>query len=287
MREHWHMAADGTQLYARDFGALGGDITPLLCLPGLTRNSLDFEPVYERFATSRRVIGMDFRGRGKSAHAADPLTYRPDVELQDTLAFLDALGIPRVAVLGTSRGGIVGMLMGTAAKSRLAGLCLNDVGCKLDAEGLLRIIAYVGEAQSHASWEAAALAFARSSVGFGDVSQDAWASVVRRIYREDHGRIVQSHDLNLSATLPSPADIASGKIQELWGLLPALTDVPFALLRGAGSDLLSAETMGKMADAVPDLVCTTVQRRGHVPFLDEPESVSAITHWLERIDLLN
>jgi pimeloyl-ACP methyl ester carboxylesterase len=287
MREHWHAAEDGTRLFACDYGPLDNDVVPLLCLPGLTRHSLDFEPVFERLSTSRRVIGMDFRGRGKSAHATDPLTYRPDVELQDTLGFLDALGISRVAVLGTSRGGIVGMLMGTLAKTRLAGLFLNDVGCKLEAEGLLRILTYVGKAQNYASWTEAASAFAQTSVGFSGVSARSWESVVRRIYREDRGRIVQSHDLALSATLPSTADITTGQIAELWGLLPALTDVPFAILRGAGSDLLSAQTAQKMADAVPDLIATTVPGRGHVPFLDELQSAAAIDQWLERVDLLN
>jgi pimeloyl-ACP methyl ester carboxylesterase len=287
MREHWHMAANATQLYARDFGPLDQALTPLLCLPGLTRNSLDFEPVFRHFAPSRRVIAMDFRGRGRSAHAADPLTYRPDVELQDTLEFLDALGLVRVTVLGTSRGGLVGLLMGTLAKTRLAGLCLNDVGCKLEAQGLLRIMAYVGTAQSYRSWAAAASAFETSAVGFDAVSPGAWEAVVQRIYREDGGRIVHSHDLALNATLPTAQDVASGKIPELWSLLPALVDLPFAVLRGEGSDLLSLETVEKMADAVPDLVVTTVPGRGHVPFLDEPASVAAIEHWLERVDLLN
>jgi pimeloyl-ACP methyl ester carboxylesterase len=279
------MAADGTQLYACDFGPQESDLTPLLCLAGLTRNSRDFEHVFANFAETRRVIAMDFRGRGHSAHAADPMSYRPDVELNDTLGFLDALGIAKVAVLGTSRGGIVGLLMGTLAKQRLAGLCLNDVGCKLEAEGLLRIMGYVGSAQNYVSWTDAASAFEKSAVGFS--SSADWDAVVRRIYREDNGRIVPSHDLSLSKTLPSRDDVLAGKVPELWGLLPALTDLPFAVLRAEGSDLLSAETVERMADAVPDLVATTIRGRGHVPFLDEPEGVAAIGHWLERVDLLN
>ena len=181
MTDHYFTTGDGTRLYARVEGAQGNGI-PLLCLPGLTRNSADFDPVFKRYADGRVVIGMDFRGRGKSAYAADPATYRPDMELQDTLAFLDHLGISRVAVLGTSRGGIVGLLMAATAKPRLAGLCLNDVGCKLESEGLLRILAYVGAPRHYASWDEAALAFGWSAAGFDNVSFDQWQAVVRRIY---------------------------------------------------------------------------------------------------------
>jgi pimeloyl-ACP methyl ester carboxylesterase len=284
-REHWHTAADGTQLFAREAGPVTSDLTPLLCLPGLTRNSLDFEPVFERFGKQRRIIAMDFRGRGRSAYALDARTYRPDVELQDTLGFLDALKIDRVAVLGTSRGGIVGMVMAALAKQRLAGLCLNDVGCKLEPQGLLRIMDYVGKAQRYSTWNDAALQFSKSAVGFSGVSPELWLTVVRRIFRESENAIVHNHDLALAENLPSIQDVMDSKITELWDVLPGLTDLPFALLRGEGSDLLSAETVSRMADAVPDLVTTTVTARGHVPFLDEPESIAAIQHWLERVDL--
>ncbi len=286
-RQLWHTAVDGTRLFAREVGPLENGLTPLLCLPGLTRNSRDFEPVFEKFGTSRRVIAMDFRGRGQSAHAIDPMTYRVDIELQDTLSFLDSLRIDRVALLGTSRGGIVGLLMAALAKPRLAGLCLNDIGCKLEADGLLRILGHVGKAGSYSSWDEVALQFSQSAIGFNGVSHQRWLRVVKRIYREVETGVVQNYDPALAQSMPSVQDVIDGKVPELWALLPALTDVPFALLRGEGSDLLSADTVARMADMVLDLVTTTVSGRGHVPFLDELESVQAIQHWLERVDLLN
>jgi pimeloyl-ACP methyl ester carboxylesterase len=285
MREHWYSAADGTRLFACDVGPLDNGLVPLLCLPGLTRNAKDFEPVFSQFGITRRIIAMDFRGRGRSACAADAMTYRPDVELQDTLGFLDALQIDRVAVLGTSRGGIVGLLMATMAKQRLAGLCLNDIGCKLETAGLLRIMTYLGTAVSYPTWEAAAESFSQSAVGFGSVSTSQWLSVVKRIYRENENGIEQNYDLNLARTRPAVQDVIDGKLPDLWALLPALTDTPFALLRGEGSDLLSTQTVERMVSEVPDLVATTIRGRGHVPFLDEPESISAISAWLARVDL--
>ncbi len=286
-REHWHTAADGTQLFAREVGPLATDHTPLLCLPGLTRNSRDFAPVFEQFGNSRRVIAMDFRGRGKSGYAADPMTYRPDVELQDTLGFLKALGIDRVALLGTSRGGIVGMLMAAFAKTHLAGLMLNDIGCELQTDGLLRIKDYVAKPVCHETWQATAKSVAAGARGFANVTTSQWEAVVRRIYVETAGGICPSHDQHLADTIPSDDDIRSGKVGELWSVLPALHDVPFALLRGEGSDLLTVATVNRMRLEAPGLVASTIADRGHVPFLDEPESIAAIQEWLEQVDRSN
>jgi pimeloyl-ACP methyl ester carboxylesterase len=255
---------------------------PLVCLPGLTRNSADFEPVFEQFGKTRQIIAMDFRGRGKSA-AADPASYRPDMELQDTLGFLDHLNINRFALLGTSRGGIVGLLMAATANARMAGLCLNDIGCKLEADGLLRIKSYVGSPRRYAGWDEAAAAISASSAGFDNVSPASWNRVARRIFKETPEGITHNHDLSLADNLPSEADVKAGKIAELWPLLAACNAMPFALLRGEGSDLLSQDTVLRMQAASPHLKATIVQHRGHVPFLDEPESVAALAAWLADI----
>ncbi len=282
--EQWYTAADGTQLFARDDGPLESDLIPLLCLAGLTRNSRDFDPVFERYAKQRRVIAIDFRGRGRSAKAMDAQSYRVDVELQDTLGFLNALGVEKVALLGTSRGGIVGMLMAAFAKQLLAGLMLNDIGCELETDGLLRIKDYVGTPVCYATWDDVATKIASGSRGFSNLSHAQWLEMVKRIYVETDRGFCPSHDPRLAETLPSEDDIRSGKLAELWSVLPALQDVPFAILRGAGSDLLSMETVERMQREAPNLAVTTIPDRGHVPFLDEAISVTAIDAWLAKID---
>ena len=166
-RDLFVTTADGTQIFVTDRGDIEGRATPLLCLPGLTRHSGDFEPVFDVHATSRRVIGIDFRGRGKSAHAIDPLSYRPQVELADVLSVLDHLKISRCAVLGTSRGGIVGMLMANVAPTRIAGLMLNDIGAELEPEGLLRILEHVGKPSRFRDWDDAAHKFSKSAWPLG------------------------------------------------------------------------------------------------------------------------
>jgi pimeloyl-ACP methyl ester carboxylesterase len=282
--DRWFTAPDGTRLYARDDGPLEGDRIPVLCLPGLTRHSRDFDPVFDRYATTRRVIAMDFRGRGRSAKAADPMTYRVDVELQDTLGFLNQLGVSSVALLGTSRGGIVGLLMAAYAKPFLAGLMLNDIGCELQTDGLQRIKDYVGHPIYYKTWDDAATALAVGSHGFSNLTHDAWLLFAKRIYVETPQGICPSHDPRLADTLPTDEDIKSGKVGELWSVLPALHDVPFALLRGQGSDLLSVATVSRMQQEARGLMATTVADRGHVPFLDEHDSLAAIDAWLLKVD---
>ncbi len=276
-------AADGTRIHAELHG--GGPGTPLLCLPGLTRNGKDFAPVVEQCAHERPVLTVDFRGRGRSDPAADPLTYRPDVELADTLAVLAAFDITRVALLGTSRGGIVGLLLANAAPNLLAGLCLNDIGPRIEPEGLLRIMAYVGVDVSYPDWETAARAFAVAAPGFEDVTPEQWLRATKQAYQQrDDGRIAPAYDMRLRETLPRREDVTAGKTPEMWALLPALQARPFTCLRGAGSDLLSAATTDRLRAEIPHTDVVEVARRGHVPFLDEPESRNALARWLARVD---
>jgi pimeloyl-ACP methyl ester carboxylesterase len=283
-RELFVTADDGTELYVDDRGPVGSKQSTIVCLPGLTRNSRDFDPVFRLLSNQRRVIAMDLRGRGKSAAANDPTSYTPLQELQDVLLILGQLNLDRVAIIGTSRGGIIGMLMANMARERLAGLLLNDVGPVLDPVGLARIAQYVGAPVSHATWEGAAQVFADKSIGFKGVSQAQWIAAIKRIYKEENGRIVHCHDLALGTTLPSRKDIAEGKVPDLWALVPALRDLPVALLRGSGSDLLTEETARAFALQANIQHHATVPNRGHVPFLDEAESVQTILSWLAAVD---
>jgi pimeloyl-ACP methyl ester carboxylesterase len=280
---HHVTVADGTRVFATLHRGDDAKI-PLLCLAGLTRNGRDFEPVVAEFAGSRTIITMDFRGRGRSDAAADPLTYRPDVELADTFAVLADLEIARVALLGTSRGGIVGMLMAASRPEVLAGLFLNDIGPRIEIEGLLKIIAYVGVEVSYPDWPSAAQAFAQARTGFMGVDQAQWQAVVKRAYVEREGRIFPDYDLRLSATQPAVEAVAAGKVPELWSIMPSLAAMPVSVLRGANSDLLSASTVARLEAELPHLDATSVPGRGHVPFLDEAESVGALRRWLARVD---
>jgi pimeloyl-ACP methyl ester carboxylesterase len=275
-REFTFRAPDGLEVYARECWPANASPTPLLCLSGLTRNSCDFEPMAEGLAEPRRIITLDYRGRGRSQYAPDSSSYTPHHELADAIALLDGLALARVCVIGTSRGGIIAMLMAALHPDRIAGAVLNDIGPKLEAEGLLRIANLLSTQRSFASWSEAANSLRGTNPGTTGLSDIDWEAFARRIFREDSGRLVANFDLRLAETFPSIEDIEAGRVTELWELFGTLREKPCAVLRGQNSDLLSQATMQRMATIHPRLICVTVENRGHVPFLSEPESLAAI-----------
>ena len=266
-------AADGTQLYYTDEGTG----TPVLALAGLTRNTGDFDHVAPHLDC--RLIRMDYRGRGQSDWA-DPATYTVPQEAADALALLDHLGVDKAAILGTSRGGLIGMFLAATAKDRLLGVALNDIGPDIDSAGLDIIKAYVGRNPAQKT-HAEAAAFRNAAwTQFKDVPMDRWLHEVRNHYAETPDGLVIKYDPKLreavfeSGTQPAP---------DLWPLFDALADLPICIIRGANSDLLTAATFNEMVRRRPDAGTAEVPGRGHVPFLDEPEALSALQDWITRL----
>jgi pimeloyl-ACP methyl ester carboxylesterase len=273
-------SADGLSLFGRDYPA-DNDATPILCLAGLTRTSRDFEPLAHWLAGTRRLITMDYRGRGRSAYAADPTTYRPEVELADALRLLDQLGIERANVIGTSRGGIIAMIMAAQFPQRLNRILLNDVGPVLEKAALLRIQSYLGKAALFREWADAVAGLKASTPGFDSLSEAEWLSFAQRVFIEKDGSISHDYDLRLAETFPTAEEIERTEASDMWPLFHALTAFPVMVLRGENSDLLSAATVARMKKRHPCLDACTVRNRGHVPFLDEPDAKGAIGAWLE------
>ncbi len=280
----FYQSADGLALFARDYGSAGFSKMPVLCLPGLTRSSKDFVTVTGWLSRHRRVIVPDFRGRGRSQYSPDAMTYRPVVELADTIALLDHLGLERAAIIGTSRGGIVAMLMAALHRPRVSGILLNDIGPTLEAAGLLRIRSYLGVRAAMNSWDAAVAGLKRTNPGFLNLSDEAWHAFAHRLFVDHNGVPELDYDAGLAQTFPSLDEITAGKVAELWELFNSLKGLPVSVLRGENSDLLSAETVSEMKASIDALDATTVLNRGHAPFLDETESTSAIKRWLMRVD---
>lgn len=275
-------SADGLALYGRDYPA-PGDTTPLLCLAGLTRNVRDFEPLAHWLGGKRRLITMDYRGRGRSAYAPDPSTYRPDVELADALKLLDELEVDQVNVIGTSRGGIIAMILAAQYPQRLRGVLLNDVGPVIEKASLLRIRSYLGKAVSFATWDEAAASLKRNHPGFETLSAAEWLAYARRVFIEKDGRITNDYDLRLAEAFPTDEQIEQAKSPDLWPLFDTLLTRPVAVLRAEHSDLLSEATVAQMKKRHPLLAAHTIKDRGHVPFLDEPDAQAAIKSWLQVV----
>ena len=155
------MSADGLRLYYRDYPAEAPGRTPVLCLPGLTRNSRDFESIALRIRRSRRVLCADLRGRGLSQHDPNWKNYHPGTYVGDVAVLLKDAGVSKVIILGTSLGGILAMVVAATTPQVLAGVILNDVGPEVAAEGLKRISTYVGKSAPVSSWAEAAAAGAQ------------------------------------------------------------------------------------------------------------------------------
>ncbi len=275
---------DGLRLFARDYSPSLSALTPLLCLPGLTRNSKDFESIAPWLAQSRRVIAPDFRGRGLSHYASDPASYRPDSELLDMISLLSSLKIDRVAVVGTSRGGIVGMLMAAFFPDRLAGLFLNDVGPELDSAGLLRIRSYLGVQSEFTSWEMAIENLKSNNRGFESLAADEWRAFAQRVFTPVNGVPRIDYDPALLQTFPSVEDVMAGRVANLWEFFGKTGDLPVSVVRGEHSDLLSAATVAAMKQQNAGLDASTIPKRGHAPFLDEAPAKEALVRWLALVD---
>lgn len=250
---------------------------PLLCLAGLTRDSRDFSYVLP-YLTGCRVIRLDYRGRGKSEFAEDHMTYTVPREAMDVMELLGHLGLGKVALLGTSRGGLVSMGLAGTVPDMLLGVALNDIGPEIAEEGLDVIRGYLGKQPVWKTYEEAAAARPGVMKGFANVPASRWREEVEKFYDETPDGLRLTYDPRLrDAVLTAGAQPAP----DLWPYFDAMAGKPLALIRGANSDLLSPDTLAEMQRRRPDAHVAVVPDRGHVPFLDEREAVAALQAWLD------
>ena len=273
MTQHF-ITPDGTRIAYRD----EGDGVPLLCLPGLTRTMGDFDYMIPHLPPCR-LIRMDYRGRGNSAWTG-AATYTVPQEGKDALDLLDHLGIAQAAVLGTSRGGLIAMVLAATAKDRLLGVCFNDIGPEIHKPGLERIMDYVGRnprAKTHAELAAA---LPRNMPGFENVSPSRWLEEARLHYTQTPEGLRITYDPALRESFLAAF---KGPEVDLWPLFDACAGLPLALIRGANSDLLSQACADEMQRRRPDMTFANVPDRAHIPFLDEPEAVAVLRGFIQSL----
>jgi pimeloyl-ACP methyl ester carboxylesterase len=272
---------DGLVLRYRDYPG-PRDKPPLLCLPGLTRNARDFEPIAEAFGGDWRVLCLDFRGRGLSDYARDAATYTPVHYVADVLALLDQEALERVVAIGTSLGGIVTMLLALQAPKRIAAAVLNDIGPDIEPEGLSRIRGYVGQGRSFPTWMHAARGLQeQGGVTHPDFALADWLRMAKRMMAVGAGgRIAFDYDMKIAEPFNQPPP---GEPFDMWPALRALAGRPVLALRGELSDMLSAATLARMQDEVPGLEAITIPRIGHTPTFEEPQARTAVAALLDRV----
>lgn len=270
-RDLFVSAADGLRLYARDYGADTGDALPVVCLPGLTRSSEDFHDLAAALSTDatrpRRVLALDYRGRGRSEWDKDWRNYDVKIELNDTLQVLTAAGIEKAVFVGTSRGGLITMALSAVRPTLLGGAVLNDVGPVIDGKGLIRIRSYVGKLpQPRTMDEAGSLLKQMSDAQFPNFTAEQWLKMARGTWREEDGRLVLNYDPNLMKPLEL-IDLEM-PLPDLWPLFGGLTPFPVLAIRGGNSDLLADATLKSMQERHPRLTAITVPDQGHAPALE-------------------
>lgn len=284
-RDGYFTSQDGLRLHYRDYGDPAAGTVAVLCLAGLTRNSRDFDALARHLAPRRRVLALDYRGRGLSASDPDPGNYRPETLMSDIGDLLTLSNCHHVVVVGTSLGGVLAMGMGAARPMALAGVVLNDVGPEIDTQGLDRIRAYVGREAVPESIEAGARQLAEMvGPAYPDFTEQDWLAEARARYRPDAaGKPGLEYDPSIARPL---ADGAHNKL-DLWRYFRSLARVPVLAIRGDLSDILSEATLDRMAREKPDLRRLTVPNRGHVPLLSEAACLSAIDAFLAEVDPSN
>ena len=274
---------DGLRLHYRDYPGQEDGRPALLCLPGLTRNARDFEPLAEKLAGQWRMICPDMRGRAESAYAKDPMTYVPLTYLHDLERLLTDLALTRFVIVGTSLGGIIAMIMASTRPDRIAGAVINDVGPKIEEAGLARIRGYVGSGSTHPTWVHAARSVAENNADvFPGYRLDQWLAMAKRLYRlNSSGRVVLDYDMRIAEPLRVPGGETG---VDLWPTLAGFRNLPTLIVRGGLSDLFSAATAERMREDIGgDTEIVTVPRVGHAPLLNEPEALAGIERLLERV----
>jgi pimeloyl-ACP methyl ester carboxylesterase len=282
-------APDGLSLHVRCYEAAADTPhVPVLCLPGLTRNEADFEPLARHLSTDprqpRRVFALDCRGRGLSGYDPDWRNYNPAVEIADVIAVMAALGLARAVFVGTSRGGILTLLIAAVQPATIAGAVLNDIGPVIEPAGLMRIKGYVGKMpQPDDLAQGAAMLRNLFGTQFPNLNESDWLAWANRTWKQGPTGLVARYDPALAETLKDAAP--DQPTPDMWAQFDALPQVPLMVVRGALSDILSAETVDAMRARRADLESIEIPDQGHAPLLAEAGTMSRISDFVRRCDL--
>jgi pimeloyl-ACP methyl ester carboxylesterase len=278
-------AQDGLRLHALEYGDRHSPLLPVVCLPGLSRTAEDFTTLANALANDRRILALDYRGRGRSDYDPNPENYAIPVETDDVITVMAAFEAAPAIVVGTSRGGLIAMTIAAKKPELLAGVVLNDIGPVVETEGVLRIKSYVGKLQRPTSYqEAAEMLRSISANQFPNLTEADWLAAARRGWRQEGGRLVTTYDPALGRTLDSVS--VDKPFPTQWPEFDAMAQVPLMVVHGAYSDILSAATVTAMRARRPDMELVVVADQGHAPLLAEPGTIGPIAAFAAKCDAL-
>ena len=275
---------DGLALHAQCYDAPSSPRPPVLCLAGLTRNGRDFHDLAMALSTgpnARRVYTLDSRGRGLSQYDREWRNYTIPIEMHDVIDFATVTGLHGATVIGTSRGGLIAMVLAAIQPTILRAVVLNDIGPVIERDGLSRIAGYVGRMPLPGSWaEAADIVAGMNQRGFPAIPKEQWIEIARAWFNESDGRPARGYDPNLGRTM----SVKDGPAPTLWPQFEALGALPLLVIRGENSDILSAATVKEMQSRHADCSVLDVPGEGHAPFLKDNRSIGAITRFIAAVD---
>jgi pimeloyl-ACP methyl ester carboxylesterase len=271
---------DGLRLHGRDYGQAISDPTPIVCLPGLSRNGRDFHQFALRLQEEgRRAITLDYRGRGLSDWDANKGNYNIVREAQDVVQALDVFGIKRAAFVGTSRGGLILHVLGGMIGERIVAIVFNDIGPVIESDGLRRIRDYLSTKPELVTLSDAANHL-RTVHGaeFPALADSDWKDMAEALYRDIAGTLIADFDPALVEPLKS-MDF-SIPLADLWKQFALLAGSPLLIIRGENSKLLSKETVAEMLARHPSARAVVANGQGHAPVLHVDEVYRSISHFL-------
>jgi pimeloyl-ACP methyl ester carboxylesterase len=274
---------DGLKLNVRSYGPRLASTVPVVCLPGLARTAADFHVLATALAADptdpRRVLALDYRGRGESEYDRNPDNYVLPVEFADLMAVLTALDVAQAVFIGTSRGGLLAMMLAAARPTVIAGAILNDIGPVIELKGLMRIKSYVGKLPTPRSYDEGADILRRLfGAQFPRFEASDWLEFAHRTWKDKGGTLVLDYDVKLATALAS-ADFER-PLPPLWHQFDALARVPVMVIHGANSDILSAETVAAMRQRRYDIDVVEIPDQGHTPILARPDLIHRIANFI-------
>lgn len=261
-----------------DWGSRNLDRT-MICVHGLTRQGRDFDPLARVISRDIRCIEVDVAGRGRSGWLANKDGYNFETYLRHADALLSYRGLSEVEWLGTSMGGILGMLIAAREDTPIKRLILNDVGPFIPKAALERIGTYVGDPPSFPNLNAAGVYLRETLAEFGDLSDADWSEMTQHsVVREPDGTYRMHYD-------PAIANAFEGPIEDvdLWAVYDAIK-CPTLVLRGANSTLLTRETAEEMTERGPKADLIEFEGCGHAPALMSEEQIGAVHEWLMQFE---
>jgi len=286
-RDIFYTSHDGLRLHARHYPAHGSARRPVVCLPGLTRNARDFHVLARWLSNPNRhrrpVYSIDYRGRGASEWDTDWRNYTPYTETLDVLDLMAKEELHDVAIIGTSRGGIIAMILAALRPATFGVAILNDIGPVLNRDGIARIVGYVGRTPVPADWDdAARMLREMNRTDFPSVREEEWREVAAQLWNSENGLPCQGYDPALSKAFSNVG--GDTDIPPMWDQFTALTTRPTLAIRGENSDILSADTLEEMQTRVPDMKTWVVPGQGHAPLLRDQPTIMAIEDFLAETD---